>query len=148
MPPLGALAPLPLRLGGTAKNGLTAAQHARIAADYVAAKRVAPLAVWTYTLAAGVVTLHGYIGQNGAGSAFAWTSEVVGTGAVRWTFDERNFVDPLEHVSPIAMRWAKVGVHGSVSRKRTLELTANSILIRTFDTTGAAADAKVTVKVY
>lgn len=146
--PLGALSPLPLRLGGTATNGLTAAQHARIAADYVALKRSAPLAVWTYTLAAGVVTLHGYLGQNGAGDDHAWTSEVLGTGDVLWTFEDRNFIDPIENVAPIAIRHARAGVHGATPGIATVVITASSVRVCAFDASGSALDGKVTVKVY
>ena len=146
--PLGRLAPFPFRLGGTATNGLTAEQHARIAADYVALKRCAPLAVWTYTQASGAITLHGYLGQNGEGSAFAWDYEVEGTGVTLWTFTGKNFVDPLDGSAPIAARGAKVSVHGGTAATRCFEVYANAIRIRTFDAAGSAADAKVTVKVF
>lgn len=71
---LGAFAPMPLRLGGNALEGLTAAQHARLVADLAAAKRVAPLCVLTWvhnSFAANIVV--DYLGMNGAGAAFAPT---------------------------------------------------------------------------
>jgi hypothetical protein len=145
---LGALNMLPFRLGGTATNGLTAAQHARIAADWLALRRTAKIASWTYTLAAGVVTLHTYTGQNGAGSAYAWSSVVNGTGDVTWTWSARIFSDPYDNTAPIALRGAKVAAHGTVAVFRNFEITANSIRVRTFNDAGAALDTKVTVAVY
>jgi hypothetical protein len=44
----GSLAPLPIRLGGSAQEGLSATQHARIAADLTAMHRSAPLAPLSY----------------------------------------------------------------------------------------------------
>lgn len=145
--PFGALAPLPFRLGGTGRNGLTAAQHARAAADYVAIKRVAPLARWVYTLASGVVTLHAYRGQNGVGAAHAWTAVVNGTGDVTFTFESRNFTNDYGECAPIAARGAKIGVHATAARFATFDLGRASIRIRTFDAAGAPIDAKVSVKV-
>ena len=144
--PTGALAPFPLRLGGTEKNGITAEQHARLAAMYVALKRTAHFAVWTYTLSGGVVTLHGYTGQNGFGSAHAPTAEVLGTGAVKWSFP-RSVADPYGASAPIAIRAAKGTAHGSSAISCAVDVFANGTTVRTFDTAGAAADAKLTVVV-
>jgi hypothetical protein len=66
----GAFAPMPLRLGGSAQEGWTAEQHARIAADLVNVGRVAPLAVLTYDSSGTIVS---YMGQNGVGPAHAPT---------------------------------------------------------------------------
>ena len=52
---LGGFAPLPLRLGGSAEQGVTAAQHARLCADLVALSRVQPFAVLVYDLDPGGV---------------------------------------------------------------------------------------------
>ena len=145
--PLGALAPFPLRLGGTAKNGLTATQHARIAADYVALKRSAPLAVWTYTLASSAVTVHAYYGQDGAGPGFAWDYVVNGTGDVTWTLTRRSMEDPTGLIAPIHMRAAHTQAHGTSRLLSDYVLTASSIRVLTNDGS-AAADAKVTVEVY
>lgn len=69
---LGAFAPFPFRLGGSSVEGLTAAQHARICADLVAAKQAAPLAVVTVTRASSTsVSIVKYFGQNGIGLANA-----------------------------------------------------------------------------
>jgi hypothetical protein len=146
--PLGGLAPLPVRLGGTATNGLAAIQHARVAADWLALRRVLPIGVWTYTLQSGVITLHAYLGQNGAGTAYGWTSASEGVGATLWNVPERAFVSPYKETAPLAIRSAAVGVHGTVAAFKTFEVFANGIRVRTFDAAGVAMDATVTVAVY
>lgn len=128
-------------------DGLTAAQHARISADYVALKRVAPLACFTYTLASSTVTLHDYVGMNGVGSAYAWTAVANGTGDVTFTYVPRNFENEYGESAPIAARAAQVTAHGSAARYVVVELGRASIRIRTFDEAGSPVDAKVTVKI-
>ncbi len=146
--PLGGLAPLPLRLGGTAQNGLTAVQHARIAADWLALRRSMPLAVWTYTLASGKVTIHGYRGQNGAGIAHAWTSTANAAGDVTWEWEPRVFVDPYENSAPIAIKHAKASIHGSTRGRAVVAVFANSVRVRVWNAAGTPMDSKVTVVVW
>jgi hypothetical protein len=79
---------LPLRLGGSDTNGLTAAQHARIAADLVATFRTTPIAVWSYSKSGSSVDITGYRGTNGVGLAHAPTATVNGTGDVTFTWPD------------------------------------------------------------
>ncbi|HEU4544345.1 MAG TPA: hypothetical protein VFR23_24655 [Jiangellaceae bacterium] len=90
---------LPFRLGGTAQNGVTAAQHARLCADLVALGRVQPLASWRYTLSSGVITVSGYAGRNGVGAAHAPVASLVDTGSAIipvFSWPVASFPDPLD----------------------------------------------------
>lgn len=87
----GAFAPLPLRLGGTAQNGLTAAQHARVSADMVALVRSAPLA--KIGLTTGSTAIRSYQAQWATGVPAAPTI-TAGIGWVKATWAE-GFTDPF-----------------------------------------------------
>ena len=66
--PLGGFAPLPLRLGGSAEEGITAAQFMRATADLAAVRRVLPFAVMIINPNSLVDPyLEWYQGQNGNG---------------------------------------------------------------------------------
>lgn len=65
----GAFAPLPLRLGGSPEDGVTAAQFARLSNDLAAARRVAPFARMVIDPNGGAPLLLHYRGQNGVGTA-------------------------------------------------------------------------------
>ena len=58
------MAPLPIRLGGDELEGWTATQHARFAADLLAARRTAPLMVLQITAAGGDTILNNYVTQQ------------------------------------------------------------------------------------
>lgn len=70
---LGSLAPLPLRLGGPIDGGLTAAGHARIVSDLIAASANAPLCRIRISRAGSAVSpvVRAYSGRNGSGLQFA-----------------------------------------------------------------------------
>ncbi len=74
---LGAFAPFPIRLGGSSREGITAAGHARMAADLVAVGRTLPLAVLELTVDSGEAEVLRYYGRNGVGLEHAPT--VAGT---------------------------------------------------------------------
>jgi hypothetical protein len=86
---------LPLRLGGSATNGVTAAQHARLVADLIATFRVAPFAAWTYTKSGATVTISNYRGFNGTGAAYAPAATVNGTGDVTFSWSSQAYEDEL-----------------------------------------------------
>jgi hypothetical protein len=147
--PLGAFAPLPIRLGGSAEEGWIARHHARVCADLVAAKRASPLAVMTYTKAGATVTIHDYYGQNGAGSAYQPDSVVVvGTRVVTFKWTLRLFEDPYEVQFPINAKHGKATGHGTASLRGEVTVFANGVTVSTFDSAPAAADGKVTVVLY
>jgi hypothetical protein len=83
--PLGAFAPLPIRLGGSAADGWTATQHARVCADMVSVKRTAPLAVVSVTVNASTATASGI---------FQGTSGYSSVGAVRNADGDATFSLP------------------------------------------------------
>lgn len=148
---LGAFAPLPLRLGGSDVEGWPSRMHARLAADLVALKRAAPLAIFTYTKVGAVHTVLGYLGQNGAGLAYApdsFTDGGSGVSTIQWT--ARAFKDPYDVAYPINVRAAHAtptggGLFGVVA---TAEVFANGVIVRAFDYLHAQADCQVTVVLY
>jgi hypothetical protein len=106
---LGGFAPLPIRLGGTAQNGLTAAQHARICADMVAMARTMPLA--RIGLTTGQTGVRHYQAQPITGVANAPDISIgaPGAGWVRVTWPE-GYTDPFGEGEPWRISAAEVGV--------------------------------------
>jgi hypothetical protein len=150
MPAFGAFAgALPLRLTPELRTGWSAAAHARFCADLVAAKRTAPLAVLTFTVAATVATLHACWSMVEIGSATdsAPTLTSSGTGIVLVTFDHQ-FADEFDIGGYLAIRHGKLTGHGATAIKHSLEVVSpNSVRVRLFDSAGAAVDGKATLKV-
>lgn len=145
----GAFAPLPLRLGGSAEEGWAARFHARMAADLVAAKRIAPLAVFTYTKTGSIITILSYLGQNGAGLAFAPdTVGAVGSGATVFSWSTRSFSDPYGIAYPVNVKSGKATVHGAASARGVVTVFANGVTVTSVNSSGAGFDAKVTVKLF
>jgi hypothetical protein len=105
----GAFAPLPIRLGGTARNGLTDAQHARLCADMVAMARSLPLA--RIGLTTGQTSVRHYQAQPVTGVANAPTISVgaPGDGWVRVTWPE-GYRDPFDESEPFRVSAAEIGV--------------------------------------
>ena len=144
--PLGAFAPIPLRLGGTAEDGWSAAAHARVAADLVALKKSNPLAVFTFTKSGASVTIHDYYGMNGAGSLYQPDDiSLFGDGAVGFAWANRAFEDPYQVSHPLYAKHGKVCAHGTVSMRGAVTVVAHGIEVRTFNSAGAATDCKATV---
>jgi hypothetical protein len=147
--PLGLFAPLPLRLGGSAEEGWSAADHARVCADLVLLKKSAPLAVWTFTKVGATVTIHDYYGLNGAGAVYAPDDiSLIGTGAVGFNWSIRLFEDPYQVVHPLSAKHGKVSGHGSTSLRGDVVVVANGVSVYTFNGAGAAADGKATVALW
>lgn len=145
----GAFAPMPLRLGGATDEGWSPEQHARTAADLLAAKFVAPFAWMTFTKSGATVTIHDYYGQNGAGLASAPTATVIGTGvtAFDWT---SGFVDAYGVPYALKVRKARVTPHGTSELFGTyaLNYSSHAFAIFTWDSTDTAADCKATVRIW
>lgn len=62
---------LPMRLGGSATEGVTAAQWARLTADWYAIRQTVPLFRFAWRVSGGVPDKAYYHGQNGSGLAYA-----------------------------------------------------------------------------
>lgn len=147
---LGGFAPLPLRLSPVARTGWSASAHARAAADLVAAKRTAPLAVLTYTSSGGGVTLHNCwsMVEIGTVSAYAPTLTRSATGVVLVTFPVQ-VADEYDISGTLCIRGARATLNGTTAGLRAIEIVSpNSVRVRTFDSSGVAADRKVTLKVF
>lgn len=149
---------LPLRLGGSDTNGLTAAQHARIAADLVATFRTTPIAVWSYTKSGSSVTISGYRGANGVGPAYAPTATVNGTGDVTFTWPDSvlpsmavyddELGEPMSFTDIVA---ASAGAMiNSPESGAMVTVTPNSVRVFTnnFGSGTGAYDAPATVEVW
>jgi len=146
---------LPLRLGGTAENGLSAAQHARYCADLVACFRSGSFAKWSYTKSGATVTISGYGGRNGTGATHAPAAEVNGTGDVTFRWVDSGgapynvYEDELGAQIPFVIRAADAGpMSGSTAAAATAEVTARTVRVRTFDAVGAALDTGVNVEIW
>jgi len=109
----GGFCPLPLRLGGSATEGWTVAQHARVAADLSALVAVAPFAVITasFVTRTGATTLLAYNGQHGVGAAQAPTlSWDFGVGALVVTW-ATQYTDDYGNSWPTNITRGIVGPH-------------------------------------
>lgn len=140
----GGFCPFPLPLGGD----ITAAEHARLAADIAALVRSGRFAIVTYTKSGATVTIDGYLGLNGEGSSLGPSVTVNGTGDVTLTF--ANWIDPLDPaeartIAPDIVS-ARGSVHGSTAGYAcAARVTRNSVRVVTRATGGAATDGKATV---
>lgn len=143
---------LPLRLGGTATNGWTAAQHARYCADLVALQRVGALASWSYTKSGLTVTISGYVGRNGAGSAHAPTATVNGTGDTSFSWSASQFPDDYNpnRLLPVAMRAVIArGVRNALTVVHCkAQVTTNTVRVVTHNDAEAASDQGASVTVW
>lgn len=127
MPVTGSLAGfLPLRLGGDAQTGWTAAQHARFCADAVALQRVQPLATWVYEQTGSGIDdaeVLSYVGRNGSG--LAWAPAVVpdSVGIVDCSWSTSQWVDDhTGYALPVSIR-AVTATAQQAGRYATAEVT-------------------------
>ncbi len=147
--PLGAFAPLPLRLGGSDTEGWSVTKHARMCADLVALKRSAPLCVFTFTKSGATVTIHSYFGQNGAGLSYAPdTVAVIGTGNTKFSWSLRSFSDPYDVTYPIYIKHGVASGHSTTYLAGRVVTFANGASVITYNSAGSAADGKATVVLY
>lgn len=132
--PLGAFAPCPLPLGGTATDGLVAEQHARICADLKSAVAAAPFAIVRALTTTG--TIQAYLGQHGVGLNAAPTITKNGMGDITLMW-EPSYLDEYDNAWPVYIKHAIVTAHegalftaGSMATvqlvdSRTLRIRAN-----------------------
>lgn len=147
--PLGGFAPLPLRLGGSATEGLVSPQHARLTADLIAIKRVQPLLVITYSKSGGTITIEYYYAMNGVGSLFVPTAASLGTGQTQLTFS-KNFTDAYGIVYPIQIRHGLGTVHNpTTAHMVTVDITSSNVVtVSTRRHDGGLGDTRVTLKLW
>lgn len=145
----GAFAPMPLRLGGTAEDGWSPGQHARMACDVAAMYSVKCFAILTYTVSGSTVTVHAYNGRDGVGVSFAPTPTVNSTGNVTWTW-AASWEDSLETTHVLAFSHARASTHGTAPTcGRIVSASGRTCRVATIDLgTNAAADCKVTLRVW
>lgn len=139
MPFTGGFCPLPIRLNGDDETGLSASQHARLAADTLAKKRTSPLAVFSWDVvgsASAAAVVNTYRGMNGVGLAHAPTSSIVTANAIRFTWTPALFTDPYQVSEPIAIRHAQVSISRATAAFYTCRLLQNGIEIFVFDAAG------------
>jgi hypothetical protein len=137
--PFGAFAPMPLRLGGSSVDGVSPEQHARLCADMVAVKRVAPLATWRFSCDASTATVDYYVGQNGSGLAYAPTATRNGNGDVSFVWDDPYFEDEYGIQHPFLIRAVmatSAGTAGTVSSS-AWEIITRGVRIRRVSDAGA-----------
>jgi hypothetical protein len=126
---------LPVRLGGTATNGWTAAQQSRAAADAVAVARSLPFATLCYSKSGAAVTVLSYSGKNGNGAGYAPTGAVNGTGDVTFTW-EPIYDDGFDDARPVSIRGATAAANSTTATGVTVELVgANAVRVRTYSDT-------------
>lgn len=102
--PFGGFCPFPLRLGGDAETGWSAAEHARACADLAAVKRTLPLAKLTFSQTGAAATIIHFTAQWGSEVANRPTFTYGGfTGLSTWTF-ALNAVDAYDISEPITFR--------------------------------------------
>lgn len=117
--PLGAYAPLPLRLGGSDVLGLTAQQQSRLCADLAAVKRTSALC--HIEIQSGTVVT--YRGMNGSGAAVADVSPTVSGWIITL---EPLWVDPYEYEHPVRIRHVVATHRGVGSNYRVINVTVDS----------------------
>lgn len=134
---LGGFAPCPLPLGGTAVDGLTAEQHARIAADLKAAVQGAPFAVYGLNFASSL--LESYVAQYGVGVSAMPLVSSGGIGITNFTW-QPSYEDEYGNVYPTHIRHAIVSQvwTGGVPAWCSVEITSPTTLT-VYTTNNAAA---------
>ncbi|UOF77309.1 hypothetical protein [Caudoviricetes sp.] len=148
--PFGALAPLPLRLGGSPTEGWAPEQHARFCADLVAVKRTLPLARLAVNQNAGspyAAAVTAYLGQNGAGLLFAPTVTVHGQGDVTLTW-QNYWTDDYDRQHPVKIRQAIARSSATACRFPTCELLPHAVRVRTVTDAGAAVASPFFLRIW
>ena len=143
--PLGAFAPLPLRLGGTAEEGWTAEQHSRTVADLVAVRRTQPWAVVHAALDG--LTITAYLGPNGNGVANGpSTSRTLNV--TTFTFPA-TFEDDFGNIQRFNIQQAAATANINNDTQTVVEITAaNVVKVEVFRVGFDEADAEITLKVW
>lgn len=136
MPLTGGFCPLPARLGGDALTGLTAEQHARLAADLVALKRTARFCSFSWSAQSGSAVVSNYKGMNGVGAAFAPTGVLAGN-TVLFTWAPALFTDAYGTPYPFTPRHAVVTASSASFARAVHVLVVNGLSVKLFDAAGA-----------
>ncbi len=146
--PTGAFAPLPLRLGGPAEEGMAPEQHARLAADVVAIKRTAPLASWTADpVTVGAIT--SYRGMTGVGLLYAPSYSLDSTGQLSFQWPRQTFTDEHDIEYPFRIKACRARAdNGAGPCFCTWVPIARGVRIYTFDASGAAANRVLHISVW
>jgi hypothetical protein len=144
----GATSYLPLRLGGSPEDGWAPEQHARLCADLVALKRVAPLASWVCEVGAGTASITYYVGQNGNGLAYAPTPTWNATGDVSFVWSSAYFEDEYENQHPFKIRAVIATGMATVARGVVWEQITSGVRLRAVNTAGAAANTNLSVTLW
>jgi hypothetical protein len=142
--PFGALAPMPLRLGGSPTEGWTAQQHARLCADLCAIKRTMPLAVITCT-STGSGSISVFKGQAGSTTAYRPTVTKEATGTLKLTFAS-SYADEYGVEHPFKIRAAKA-VGSASGSSAECEIGTGFVRIRRY-AVGTLADGQQLVVVW
>ncbi len=144
MPFLGGFCQLPGRLTAhDAETGLSAAQHARLAADTLAKKRTGPLCVITWAAVGApdtAPTITTYRGMNGVGLAHAPDTSVKAPDGIAFGWTNPRFVDPYEVAEPIAVRHAVISIASATAAYCTYEILqgGSGVSIFVFNDAGVA----------
>lgn len=145
--PFGGFCPLPLRLGGAADEGWSAEQHARVAADLCAAKRVAPVAVLRFApdVGNGQCPFDLALTRHAVGPAEEPTFLLNGTGDTTITLPAA-WVDEFGAPSPVVIRGARAARETNAGGRVTVELVAaNAVRVYTEDAAGTPDEVPVTL---
>lgn len=136
----GAFAPLPLRLGGDAKTGWRASEHARVAADLVAIGRTSRLGFLAGRLSTTPTQVTGAWMQWGTGTPAYPQIVKIGTGQARLTFPVAPD-DELEEPHTLLIRSAKGALMGSLPRRvYTQILSPNVVDVFVYDQSTASLE--------
>ena len=142
--PFGAFCPLPLRLGGDAVHGITAAQFKRLSADLLALNRVRKFAVLTYTQGS-TPTVLAYRGVDGCGIGHAPMITNTGTGTDTITFPT-SYDDPRGVAKRVSVLSARASVYGSSPRiVETLAGGGRTVSVETTTSAGTPVNATLTI---
>jgi hypothetical protein len=149
--PLGGFAPCPLPLGGTALDGWSAEQHARLAADLKAAVSAAPFAVYSRILVGGLY-VETYFSQYGNGVNAKPTLTTFGAGTYKLDWNS-TYSDEYDNVYPVNIKHAKT-THvwdATTAAPAYLSVTLaapNSVYVIAADKLNFAVDASFTLVVW
>ncbi|HEX5076139.1 MAG TPA: hypothetical protein VFW03_23200 [Gemmatimonadaceae bacterium] len=137
---------LPLRLGGTATNGWTAAQHARVAADLVAVGRTTPIATFSFTKVGAAVTITDYRGRNGTGLAYAPTPSSIGNGHARFTWSLPGWENESGDLQPVVITGARLSAVFNGTDHISPGITWSGVVVDTYtESHGASGNGLVDV---
>lgn len=146
---LGAFAPFPLRLGGSAEEGLTAAQQSRLAADLAAAVRTMPFAV-LLAIVNPSPQISVYRGQNGSGLSYAPTITLDGSSFITLTFAS-SFTDPYGIVRSVSLSRAMVApleITSTAQMGQEVSVSNNVVKVRIGTSVGVAGTQRATIAVW